>query len=334
MRDDTRLKDVKLCRKQKKISLLTVRARLCAAGRGVHDHKPEGTGETQGPPRGPLYKLSSASEFYQLPITKTTMFFKCLVVVFGATCVWARTTGTPEQNSIVDDTPRASDNTPSYLSDLRFVYKVYQECAATDLSSCLKLKLLAALDRASRTYNLELFEGFNFVKDTKGTDEEDSPKSEEEIEANLPRSLNEREATLDGMIADKVGSFLGSHSLQIKLPSSSDLARSFNGEERGKKNRRGGYMMLLPLILGGTMVPLALGALALLAGKALIVSKLALVLAGIIGLKKLLSSGHSGHHDSGHVEVVSGHGSGWGRSYNKEDAQNLAYEAYAPKKDR
>lgn len=93
-------------------------------------------------------------------------------------------------------------------------------------------------------------------------------------------------------------------------------------------------MMLLPLILGGTLVPLALGALALLAGKALIVSKLALVLAGIIGLKKLLG-GHSDHHDAGHVEVVSGHhGSGWGRSYDKEEAARLAYQAYEPKKER
>lgn len=92
--------------------------------------------------------------------------------------------------------------------------------------------------------------------------------------------------------------------------------------------------MLIPLILGGTLIPLALGALALLAGKALIVSKLALVLAGIIGLKKLLSGG--GGHESGHEVVVSGGhgGSGWGRSLDKEQAQNIAYSAYAPKQQR
>lgn len=79
-------------------------------------------------------------------------------------------------------------------------------------------------------------------------------------------------------------------------------------------------------------MPLALGALALLAGKALIVSKLALVLAGIIGLKKLLTGNSNTAHDAGHeVHVGSSHGSGWGRSYEKEQAQNLAYNAYAPK---
>lgn len=93
-----------------------------------------------------------------------------------------------------------------------------------------------------------------------------------------------------------------------------------------------GGLLLIPLVLGGTMIPLALGALALLAGKALIVSKLALVLAGIIGLKKLLSGSGDRGHDSGHeVHVSSPHGSGWGRSYEKEEAQKLAYSAYAPK---
>lgn len=104
-------------------------------------------------------------------------------------------------------------------------------------------------------------------------------------------------------------------------------------EGRGKKGggkKGGSALLLLPLILGGTLIPLALGALALLAGKALIVSKLALVLAGIIGLKKLLS-GHSGGHGNEHVEVVAGGHSGWGRSYDKEEAQKLAYQAYAPK---
>lgn len=118
----------------------------------------------------------------------------------------------------------------------------------------------------------------------------------------------------------------------MKLPSGNELARSFNGEARKKDKKGGAGMLLIPLILGGTLIPLALGGLALLAGKALIVAKLALVLAGIIGLKKLLSGG--GGHESGHEVVVAsgGHGgSGWGRSLDKEQAQQLAYSAYAPK---
>lgn len=82
---------------------------------------------------------------------------------------------------------------------------------------------------------------------------------------------------------------------------------------------------MIPLVLGSTIIPIAYGALALLAGKALIVSKLALVLASIIGIKKLLS--HSSGHESSHEVVVSAGGggsggSGWGRDF------DLAYNAY------
>ncbi|KAJ8946004.1 hypothetical protein NQ314_009000 [Rhamnusium bicolor] len=243
------------------------------------------------------------------------MFFKYIVLTSVVTTVLARTTGTL-QNSIHQETAR-SEESNSYFGDLRYVYKVYQECATTDLTSCLKLKLVAALDRAARAYaEISLFDGVAFVKDAKAVPIQDEIKSEAEIEASLPRALEDRDDALNNLIANRITNFFGTHTLQKAVV----------------KKKKSSGLLLLPLILGGTLIPLALGALALLAGKALIVSKLALVLAGIIGLKKLLS-GHSGGHDSGHVEVVSGgHGSGWGRSYNKEEAaQNLAYQAYAPK---
>jgi hypothetical protein len=93
----------------------------------------------------------------------------------------------------------------------------------------------------------------------------------------------------------------------------------------GRKRRKGSGMLLYPLMALGTLVPLALGSLALLAGKALIVSKLALVLAGILGLKKLLGGSDGGHHETSY-QVVSGHGSK--RSF--EDPHLLAYRSYAP----
>lgn len=109
------------------------------------------------------------------------------------------------------------------------------------------------------------------------------------------------------------------------MPSEDDINRSMS-ESRDKKKKEKGALIMIPLLLGGTFIPIAYGALALLAGKALIVSKLALVLASIIGIKKLVS--HStGHHESSHEVVVSGGhgGSGWGRDF------DLAYNAYIPK---
>ena len=115
--------------------------------------------------------------------------------------------------------------------------------------------------------------------------------------------------------------------------------------------------MLLPLLLAlklkaATLIPIFLGTIALIAGKALLIGKIALVISAIIGLKKLLSQQKTvtyeivshPHHSSGHHESYSssggglggdiggyggsgsgGHG-GWGRS--GVDAQQLAYRGY------
>ncbi len=78
-------------------------------------------------------------------------------------------------------------------------------------------------------------------------------------------------------------------------------------------------------MMGGSMIPMALGTLALLAGKALIIAKLALTLSLIIGLKKLLS-----HDDHGAYQVV-GHQGHYRRSLQDDEAaQSAAYRAYIP----
>lgn len=90
------------------------------------------------------------------------------------------------------------------------------------------------------------------------------------------------------------------------------------------------------------LVPVAIAGLYLLAGKALIVSKIALLLAGIIGIKKLLqgknsgqsagwssgSGGGGGWQATGHSSGGGGGSSGgWDRRSN-DAAQNLAYKGY------
>jgi lactoylglutathione lyase len=91
-----------------------------------------------------------------------------------------------------------------------------------------------------------------------------------------------------------------------------------------------GMMMMGLAAKAAALVPLAIGGLFLLAGKALIISKIALVLSLIIALKKLLSQkqgGGGGHHEMHHGWQPSGGGGGWDRrSMADEDhAQHLAY---------
>lgn len=94
-----------------------------------------------------------------------------------------------------------------------------------------------------------------------------------------------------------------------------------------------GMMMMGVAAKMAGFIPLALAGLFLLAGKALIIAKIALLISGILAIKKLLNKqgGSSGGHGGGH-----GGGGGWqssGGGWDKrsyEEAQKLAYKAYAP----
>lgn len=92
-----------------------------------------------------------------------------------------------------------------------------------------------------------------------------------------------------------------------------------------------GMMMMGVAAKMAGFIPLALAGLFLLAGKALIIAKIALLLSGILAVKKLIASkngGGGGHGGGGHGGWQSS-GGGWDkRSY--DDAQKLAYKAYAP----
>lgn len=104
---------------------------------------------------------------------------------------------------------------------------------------------------------------------------------------------------------------------------------SFTARGKGKKTKK----LLLPLLLlfklkAAALLPLVLGFLALIAFKALIIGKLALLLSGIIGLKKLFESknGSQNYEVVAHPHSSFDEHSHYGRSI--DDSQNLAYSAY------
>ncbi|XP_039492463.1 uncharacterized protein LOC120452355 [Drosophila santomea] len=206
--------------------------------------------------------------------------------------------------------------------DMSLVYRIYQQCSGDNMSVCLKVKLLTGLEKAFRSAkSLPLMEGIQFVSSgIKSEETNRATVSEKDIEAVLPRSVDAKEQVLNNMILKRVGNFLQDHTLQVKFDNEANSV-----EGRKKKEKKGnGAMIMIPLLLGGTIVPLAYGALAMLAGKALIVSKLALVLASIIGIKKLLSGGGGGKESSHEVVVSSGGHSGWGREL------DTAYSGWKP----
>lgn len=209
-------------------------------------------------------------------------------------------------------------NDESFLNwmDISSIYHKYKNYTSSDISVFLKLKLLTSLNSVAKG-DIDFGNGVRFVRDRNQADsnqfDEEAEFSENTIMKTLPRTIGDSEDFLNTKIWKRIGKLMRSHTIQMKFPT------EFEGRGDGKKK---GAWIMIPLLLAGTFIPLAYGALALLAGKALIVSKLALVLASIIGIKKLVSQS-GGHHESSHEVVVAGHGggSGWAR----------AYSAHAPK---
>lgn len=147
-------------------------------------------------------------------------------IVFALLIAIASARSAELNGNSIEDSGRSSNG---IFGDLRYVYQVYKECSAADLSSCLKLRLIGAMDRISRSLDLTLTDGVTLTKDN-GVADEPTPRSEQEIEASLPRALEDKEDALNSMIFEKVVSFFRTHTLKLKLPNVEELQRSFTEE--------------------------------------------------------------------------------------------------------
>ncbi|XP_044271486.1 uncharacterized protein LOC123015677 [Tribolium madens] len=214
---------------------------------------------------------------------------------------------------------------------IRLVLKIYDDCSkSSGFSPCLKKKAITFLDRLSRMDHFTLAEGVMITKSNDVIPE--ATLSEEQLENTLPRASDAKDEALTNILLDKVAKFVGSRTIEVTFPK---LALE---EGRGKKMKgmMGGMMMGMAAKMAA-LVPVAIAGLFLLAGKALITAKIALLISGIIAIKKLFAAKHShgGHGWSG--GGGGGGGGGWqssGGGWDKrsfEDPQKLAYKAYSPK---
>ncbi|XP_014241354.1 uncharacterized protein LOC106662064 [Cimex lectularius] len=215
----------------------------------------------------------------------------------------------------------------SFEGNLRVLYRSLEKCneKGNDLGTCLRLKAVTMLDRALDSESPVVINDFLSLTPDKNAPRNETARSESEISSNLPADPEKKDSKLDEMIADKMTRFLQSRSLQFTVPAA-DIV------EGRKKSKKGGPILMAALAMGGMMVQMAMGKIALLAGKALLIGKMALLLSAIIGLKKLVGGGGGG--ESHQVVYAEGHGGGhsgggWGRSYEREVAQDMAYHAQA-----
>ncbi|XP_014273827.1 uncharacterized protein [Halyomorpha halys] len=195
----------------------------------------------------------------------------------------------------------------------------------SEMGTCLRLRAVTLLDRALRSGPLVINDYISLAPNAVPNV---TQPSSEEIEASLPKDAEEKESALDEMIADKVTTFISSRSLRLNFPGQEAQGRKsggFGGGGGGGGKKGGGMMMMLAFAgMASWLVQMAFAKIALLAGKALLVGKMALLLSAVIGLKKLLG-GEEGHDSHQVVYAQEAHhgGHGWGRS-----AQELAYSGH------
>ncbi|XP_012255473.2 uncharacterized protein LOC105685697 [Athalia rosae] len=242
---------------------------------------------------------------------------------------------------------------------------IYADCLKKESVSCIKYKVFSFVDKMlTDKDDITLSEGITVVKTSNA-------------EEGAPRSIEGTD--IDSLLFDRLGRFLRTHTVKVDLKGSDILGavesagRSLEdisdsvGESRGKKKKAAkiiGPLLIAVALKAAALIPLALGAIALIAGKALLIGKIALLISGIIGLKKLLgsqqktvtyevvshphhSSSHSVSHEDSHGGGYSSgpdfggygggggggsSGHGWARSLPQdlETAQDLAYRAYSP----
>lgn len=101
-----------------------------------------------------------------------------------------------------------------------------------------------------------------------------------------------------------------------------------------KKKKGGGYLLPVGMAMAAMMAQMFMGKIALIAGKALLVAKIALVLSAIVGLKKLVGSSGGGESHPQVVYASGGHDhGGWqGRSISPDTSQahDMAYRSQKP----
>ncbi|KAH8326658.1 hypothetical protein KR067_011479 [Drosophila pandora] len=201
--------------------------------------------------------------------------------------------------------------------------KMVKDCGERSMVLCMKERALHYFDNENG--DVRLTEGIALVK----TD--DIPVGRSLNDVQLPEEVEAREAEVDSLLVERVARFFGTHTLQFKVPKDSiqDMQRALE-ESRGKKKEKKKYLMPLLMLFKlkmAALLPLAIGFLALISFKALVIGKIALLLSGIIGLKKLLESKKENYEVVAHPHYEHEHS--YGRSLQQDSqAQQMAYAAY------
>ncbi|XP_047512859.1 uncharacterized protein LOC125054798 [Pieris napi] len=234
----------------------------------------------------------------------------------------------------------------NFSSTVRTGRALHKECNGSLNAKCLKIHVLSFLEDLGSRDELNLLPGLSIVKEDKA-----NSSSAEEMAAEISRQFpGKPEEKLNRFILYRLQSYLDNHSLRYRLldpKTTKDALNMVNTEGTGRGKGGGGLgggkggggaLLAAALMMKGTLAAAALGALALLAGKALMTALMSLLLSALVGLKgggggksttyeiitKPEVSHHHSHSHEEHHENEHGHHGGYKRAY------DMNYNSYMP----
>ncbi|KAJ8910700.1 hypothetical protein NQ315_002027 [Exocentrus adspersus] len=169
--------------------------------------------------------------------------------------------------------------TISASSGYNVIEGILSDCASqNEMIKCLKVKGFKVINRAIASKRLDITDGVSLTHNNR-------------MAKSLALAVNDTELynigsdELDGLLRDATYRFLETHKLDVNVP---------RLIEEGRKRRRGGHNGALywALAIKGSFLAMAYKGIAVMAGLALIMGKMALLLSAILGLKKLIGGGH------------------------------------------
>ncbi|XP_011205611.1 uncharacterized protein LOC105227797 [Bactrocera dorsalis] len=181
---------------------------------------------------------------------------------------------------------RAATTNSWFGPEFMIARRVYEDCQEkNDFIGCLKQKALNALSRALEQDSIKIVDGLVLEK-------QNSTEKESIISSLADGRALSSLSSIDRALLGKIDKLTRTHALKMDM----SQGRGDNGGgHKKKKDKDGGhvkYVIAALLTAMGIAGPIGLKALAAIATKALVISKVALTIAGIIALKKLFSQDH------------------------------------------
>ncbi|CAD7085267.1 unnamed protein product [Hermetia illucens] len=173
---------------------------------------------------------------------------------------------------------------------LRVLSPAYEICGKSeDLVKCFKVQAAKLISRALKASRIKLLQGVYIVKRNDTEDVPENITSNSDLYSSSSRNM-------DDILGERLNQLADTRKLQINIP------RFFQyGQQRGvelveegrKKMKKYLGPFIAAVLLKAAMLKMAYHSIAIVAGKALIVGKIALIISAVIGLKKLVSTeGH------------------------------------------